>query len=176
MTIEILSVNDLPIVDLNGPEEGTSFTAQFFENGSPAPIADIDATLSDGDNATLATMIVTLTNRPDGSAESLAVVTSGTAITAAPYDPANGRLVLTGPDSVSNFQAVLRLITYANNSVSPTTTTRTITIVANDGVDNGPTATSSMTINPINSAPVLDAATSRLWMMFPKIRRNRPGI
>jgi hypothetical protein len=158
VTINVQSFNDLPIVDLNGPEEGTSYTAQFFENGSAVPIADFDATITDGDHTALAKITVTLTNRPDGNAESLAADTTGTNITAAPYNPTTGQLVLNGPESAQNFQQVLRLITYANSMVSPVTTARTITVVANDGVDDGPVATSSVTINPMNNAPVLDAS------------------
>lgn len=156
VTINIAAINDLPTVDLNGPEEGTAFAPQFFESGPPVAIADIDATITDGDHASLTSMTVTLTNRPDGAAESLAAVTTGTNITAAPYDPANGRLLLTGPDDVAKFQDVLRTIVYANNSGSPTTTARIVTVVANDSVNDGPIATSTITINPINSAPVLD--------------------
>ncbi len=109
----------------------------------------------DEDHASLASLIVTLTNRPDGAAESLAATTTGTNITAAPYDPATGRLVLTGPDTVANFQQVLRLIAYNNTSVGPATAARLVTVIANDGVNDGPVATRTIAVNPVNSAPVL---------------------
>lgn len=156
VTINIQPVNDLPLVDLNGPAEGVNYTSQFYESGLPAPVADLAATIVDEDHAGLASLVVTLTNRPDGNAESLAAVTTGTGITAAPYDPATGRLVLSGPDSVANFQSVLRQITYTNSSVNPSTTARVVTVVANDSVNDGPVATTTIAVNTVNSAPALD--------------------
>lgn len=158
VTINILSVNDLPTVDLNGPEEGTSFAPSFFEGGPPVPIADIDATIVDADHAMLASLVITLTNRPNGAAESLAAVTTGTNISATPYDPATGRLVLTGPDELADFQQVLRTVVYANTSSDLSPTARIVTVVGNDGTNDGPAATSTIAINPTNNAPVLDSA------------------
>jgi len=159
VTIEVLAVNDLPTVDLNGPEEGTGFSPQYFEGGLPVAIADGDATVSDADHASLASITVTLTNRPSGAAESLAATTTGTSITAAAYDPATGRLVLTGPDTLAAFQQVLRTVTYQNTSTQPGTTARLIEVVASDGVNVGNTAVSTVRINPTNNAPVLNAPT-----------------
>lgn len=160
VTINILTVNDLPLVDLNGPEEGTGFAPYFFEGGPAVPVADIDATIADVDHATLASLIVTLTNRPNGAAESLAAVTTGTNVTAAPYDPATGRLVLTGPDEAADFQQVLRSVAYANSAANPSPTARVVTVVANDGTNDGPAATSTIAINSTNTAPVLNSAAT----------------
>lgn len=160
VTINIQSVNDLPLVDLNGAAEGVNYASQFYESGPPAPVADLAAAISDEDHAALASLIITLTNRPDGASESLTAVTTGTGITAAPYDPATGRLTLSGPDSVANFQSVLRQVTYTNSSVGPSTVARVVTVIANDGVSDGPMATATIAINPVNSAPVLDPAAS----------------
>lgn len=160
VTINIQSINDLPLVDLNGTGEGVNYTSQFYENGLPAPVADPAATIVDEDHAGLASLIITLTNRPDGNTEVLATVTTGTGITAAPYDPATGRLVLSGPDSVANFQSVLRQVTYTNSSVSPSTTARVVTVIANDSINDGPVATTTIAVNTVNSAPVLNSAAT----------------
>ena len=157
VTVEVLPVNDLPTIDLNGPEEGTGFSPQYFEGGPPVAIADSDATVSDADHASLVSMTVTLTNRPSGAAESLAATTTGTSIIAATYDPATGRLVLTGPDTIAAFQQVLRTVAYQNTSTQPGTAARIIEVVASDGMNTGNAAVSTMRINPANNAPVLDA-------------------
>ena len=157
VTIEVLPVNDLPIVDLNGPEEGTGFSPQFFEGGPPVAIADSDATISDADHASLASLSVTLTNRPSGAAEGLAATTTGTSIIVTAYDPATGRLLLGGPDSVAAFQQVLRTVTYQNSSTQPGTSARLIEVVANDGVNMGNVAVRTVRVNPTNNAPVLNA-------------------
>lgn len=161
--INVLPVNDLPQVDLNGPEEGTSFTTQFFENGPPVTIADSDATITDADHSTLATMLVTLTNPFDGAAGALAAATAGTNITAAPYDLATGKLMLTGPDTVANFQQVLRQVTYLNTSGNPDPTPRVIEVVVSDGIGNSNVAISTVNVNPVNNAPVLNASAPLAW-------------
>ncbi len=159
VTIQILSVNDRPFVDLNGSEPGLDYNTQFFENGSPVPIADYRATITDADHDTLQKLTITLTTRPDGSAESLIVDKTQTgAITIEGYNPANGQLVLIGPAPHATFAQVLRSVTYANTDETPTTSDRIVTVVANDGVEDGPAATTTIAIRPPNNAPILDSA------------------
>lgn len=155
VSITVNPINDLPIVDLNGSLPGVDYAVQFFEGGAPVAIAEPGATVTDSDHTQLTRLAITLTNRPDGAAEILAADVSGTGITPLAYDPLTGMLVLNGPDSISNFQIVLRRVTYANTKSNPTAATRTVTVVANDGAD-GPIATSLVSVNPTNSAPVLD--------------------
>ena len=157
VVIEVLPVDDLPLVDLNGAEEGTGFSPQFFGAGATVVIADSDATISDADHTTLVSLTATLTNRPDGAAEWLAADTAGTSITAAPYDPTTGRLVLSGPDSVAAFQQVLRTIVYRNDATTPNAAARVVEVVAHDGITAGNVAVSTIRANPTNNAPVLNA-------------------
>lgn len=173
--ISVLAVNDAPRVDLNGPEDGTDFAAQFFENGPPVAIADSDAVISDVDNATLVSLTATLTNRPDGDAGLLAAVTEGTNITAEPYDPLSGKLVLTGPDTVANFQKVLRQILYQNTSGNPTPVSRNIEVVASDGAAASNVARSIITVNPVNNAPVLNVSTPLLVEEIAEDTPQPPG-
>lgn len=160
VTINIVSVDDLPLIDLNGLEPGADFAVQFFEGGLPVPIADQNASIVDSDHASLAKVTITLVNKPDGNAESLAVDTTGTNITATTYDPISGKLVLNGPDLIANFQEVLRRVRYNNASGSPIAGLRTVTSVANDGISDGPPATTSVSVNRTNSAPLLDATAA----------------
>jgi hypothetical protein len=158
VTIIVNPVNDAPIVDLNGSLPGVDCTVIFFEGGAPVAIAESSATITDVDHTQLAKLTVTLTNRPDGTAESLTTDVSGTNILPIAYDPTTGMLILNGPDSIDNFQTVLRRITYANTNGTPTTAARAVTVVANDGVADGLPATSLISVKPPNSAPVLDPA------------------
>ena len=121
VTLNILAVNDLAIVDLNGDAAGVDYAVQFFEGGAPVAIAHPTATVADNDNTTLSKLVVTLTNRPDGDAELLAADVTGTNIQAGVYDPSTGQLMLNGPDTIANFQTVLRRIKYTNGSAAPTT-------------------------------------------------------
>lgn len=157
VAIDIVAVNDLPVVDLNGPEDGTGFSAQFIGGGPAVAIADLDAAVSDADHTTLSTLTATLTIRPDGPAEWLAAATEGTGITAAPYDATTGRLVLSGSAPLATYGQVLRSITYQNSAGSPSTVARVVEVVAHDSVNSGNAAVSTIQVSPSNSAPVLVA-------------------
>lgn len=135
---------------------GADFNATYIEGGGAVSVVDSDATLTDADDANLQSLTVTITNRQDGSSESLAAITTGTSITAA-Y--ASGVLTLSGSDTVANYQQVLRTITY-NNSVNPATGTfRAITFVASDGVTNSPVGTTNVAIENINEQPIANDDT-----------------
>ena len=142
-----------PAIDLNGPQAaGTGFVATFVANDGPVRITSDALTITDPDDTVLVSATVTLTNRPDGSAEVLAANTAGTSISAS-YNASTGVLVLSGNASISQYQQVLRTVTYDNTAPIPSTATRTITFVVNDGTVNSNTATAQVTMVP-NIAPV----------------------
>jgi hypothetical protein len=135
-----------PVVDLNGPDgAGTDFSATFHEGGGPVAVVDTGLTVADADSASLSSATVTIVNRLDGSSEVLAVETSGTRISAV-YDASAGVLVLSGTDTVANYQQVLRSVTYNNNAARVNTTPRTIAIVVKDGIFDSPTATANVAV------------------------------
>ena len=152
-TITVTPVNDPPVLDLNGPAAGNDFAASYTEGNAAVAIVDAAAmTVSDVDNATLASATVTISNLLDVSFEQLAATTGATAITAN-YVAASGTLTLTGPDTVANFQSVLRTVTYLNSSTAPNETARAITFVANDGAANSNIATSTVAVVGVNTIP-----------------------
>ncbi len=159
VTISINSVNDLPVVDLNGAGEGINYTTQFFEGGSPVPIAGYQASITDPDHTKLKKLTITLTNRLDGAAESLATGTLPiSAVTVKPYDPITGMLVIEGEELRSKYEEILRAVTYVNSAETPSTADRIVTVVANDGIGESLPATTTIKILPPNNAPVLDPA------------------
>ncbi|MGH9896865.1 MAG: hypothetical protein ACREA0_33670, partial [bacterium] len=123
---------------------GADYSAQYPVAGGSLPITDIDARLADADSATLSSLTVTLTNRPNGANESLSTDTTSTAITAS-YNSGTGVLTLSGVDTVGNYQRVLRTISYANAALAPDRTDRLITFVANDGTGDSNVATTTVT-------------------------------
>ncbi|MCG8463045.1 MAG: cadherin-like domain-containing protein, partial [Holophagales bacterium] len=126
--VSVSSVNDPPACTaVSGP-------ASFTEDGGPVVI-DSALTVSDVDNANLASATMTLTNLLDVGLESLAAATGGTSIVANYAAPV---LTLTGPDTVANFQQVLRSVTYENTDQDPDTTTRIVNCVVSDGTDPSP--------------------------------------
>jgi hypothetical protein len=158
-TITVNAVNDAPVLDLDADDSagqaGADFATIFTEGGPAVGLADADAALSDVDSALLNSLTVTVTNLMDGAAESLAADTTGTSITAS-YDSGTGVLTLTGLDSVTNYQQVLRTISYHNASEDPDTAARSIRFVANDGARDSNVATAMVTIAAVNNAPVVN--------------------
>lgn len=157
VALTVLTVNDLPIVDLNGPEEGLNYRTSFADNSSPVPIASSSATVSDEDSTMLARMVVTLTAALDDEAEMLSANTLTTSITAEPYDPETGTLLLNGPDTLGNFQLVLHQIVYTHTLPEPSSGNRVVFVVANDGINDSQPVSSTIAVNLINTAPVLNA-------------------
>jgi len=150
--------NAPPELDLNGNKAGIDFTTTF--TGSPVSIADTDnLTLTDANNTTIANATVKITNLKDGAAEILAVDTSNTNITAN-YDPSLRTLILSGEDTVANYQQVLGTVTYNNTATTPDTTDRIIEFAVNDGEANNnisTIATTTLTFDfsqpPIDGTP-----------------------
>ncbi|MCG8002760.1 MAG: cadherin domain-containing protein [Candidatus Thiodiazotropha lotti] len=147
----VAAVLDLDANDSSG-QTGADFATTFTEDGGAVAITDTDATLSDSDDTHLQSLTVTITNLSDGASESLAANTSGTSIVAN-YNSGTGVLTLSGNDTVANYQQVLRTISYDNTSQSPTTSDRSITFVANDGVGDSNIGTATVGVVNVNDTP-----------------------
>lgn len=105
----------------------------------------LDSGVEFGDN--VASMTVAITNLLDEGNEFLASDVTGTNI-AQDYNATTGVLSLTGDDTAANYQAVLQSITYNNTAAIPDPTTRVISFVANDGLDDSnPAAFASVVLN-----------------------------
>ena len=161
-TVRILvdPANDAPVVDLNGGVAGNDVTTAFTEQ-TPVLIAPA-ATLSDVDSATSSSLTVTLTTRPDGDGvESLSLnaaattAANGAGLTVG-YTAGTGVLSITGVATTAVYKSILQGIVYDNASDAPTTTDRSITVVANDGALPSTTQTVTLTMTAVNDAPVLD--------------------
>src|SRR4029079_18384179 len=123
-----------PVIDLDASTPGSDFAVTFTEGDAATLIEDpADATITDVDNTTLATLTVTITNLFDTGNEILSTDVTGTSITASyvtvPGAPGTGTLTLTGPDTLANFETVLRKVKYLNTSNAPNTTPRVINFV-----------------------------------------------
>src|SRR5262249_43333013 len=154
VTVTVNCVNDAPVVDLDGTADNPGGDINFattFTEGTPVVIVDAaNLTVSDPDNTTLASATVMITNLQDAGKEALVATTTGTSITANYVEPT---LTLSGTDTLAHYQQVLRTVTYNNTSQNPNTTARVITFVVNDGTTDSAKATSTVTVQAINSAP-----------------------
>ena len=143
-----INTNARPTVDLNGTAPGTGYGASW-NGGTSIGIADpLNARVTD-DGGTLASIKVVLNSPHAGDV--LAAITVGSIS----QNFANNTLTLSGTDSVANYQAVLRSVTYNNTAPGgPGVSSETVNVVANDGLlDSTPAVVA--TIN-INNPPVVD--------------------
>ena len=154
-TLSVSAANDAPTLDLNGAGAGVDGTASYTED-QPATTLAPSAVAADPDNADLQSATVTLTNHPDGVAESLSVDTSGTSITGAAYNSGTGVLALSGSDTVADYQQVLRTITYVNTSQNAAPADRVVTFVVHDGAAGSNSPKVTVTITVVNDPPVVD--------------------
>src|SRR5262249_53634053 len=140
--------------------------AQFTE-GAGATVLSNAVSVIDPDNLDLASATVSVsTGTFVGDGDVLAVSTAGTSITAS-YNAATETLILTGSDTVADYQQVLRTLSFNSTSDNPddygSSTTRQVTWVLNDGAGSFNTstpATTTVTIHAVNDAPTLSNVTT----------------
>ena len=148
-TINITAVNDAPVL------ANATGTVTFTEDGSPVVIRAA-LTLTDADSATLTGATVSITGNRDATDDEL--VFANTANITGTWSAATGVLTLAGTDSVANYEAALRTVTYRNNdTAAPTTLSRTITWGATDGAAPATAVTSTVAVTAVNDVPVVGA-------------------
>ena len=109
--LSVVAVNDVPVLTAGG-------ASPTFTEDAGAVAIDPGLAVTDVDDTNLESATVTITNLLNAGAEILAASTAGTSIAASYVAPT---LTLTGPDTLANYQAVLRSVTYLNSSQNPTT-------------------------------------------------------
>lgn len=145
-SINVITVND------NAPVIATNATMVDYREGSGSLLISslVDFTLTDLDTdfpIHNATLILTPGDIRDDDHETLTVDTS--LIPAGINFEATGgdtQLSFVGPSSVSNYQELIRLLSYSNTAPEPTPGNRTLTISVSDGVF---TTQTSLTIRVI---------------------------
>ena len=156
-TVNIDIIDPAPQIDLDlddSAASGSDFATTWTQGGGAVLIADSDAFVSDADSAQIQTIQIEITNLQDVGYELLFADTSGTSIGLI-WDPNNGILRLSGPDTVANFTQVLRTVRYNNSAATPTGAARTITFIADDGTNLGNTATTTVNYAASNQAPTI---------------------
>ena len=132
---------------------GNNYSGAYIEN-TPVAIADVaDATVTAG-TGTLSGMTVALTNRPDGTLESLSFTQGSTPITGS-YNSGTGVLTLSGNATAAQYQEVLRSVRYDNSSDNPSTTARSLTVTLSDVYGQTASATSTLSVTRVNDAPTI---------------------
>ena len=147
-----ITIDDPPVV------AATAASMAYTENATVA--LDPGVLVTDTDSANLVSATVTMTTNYVNGQDTLAFVNQNGIV--GTWTAGTGALALTGSSTVASYQAALRSITYNNNSDNPTTATRTVTFVANDGILDSSTASRTVTVAAVSDAPVMTASGSSL--------------
>lgn len=140
------------ITIINAPVLGGGGATLIYTENDPATVIDNTLTVSDPNDSNMDSAAVTISANYAGVEDQLVFANTGT-ITGS-Y--AGGVLILTGSDTLANYQAALSSVQYMNTSDNPSTSDRTISWVVNDGVSNSNTITSTVTVTAVNDAPVVN--------------------
>jgi large repetitive protein len=149
-----VAVDDVALSATNG--------ASTYVAGGAAVTVDGGVTVSHSEGANLASATVSITTHfqsgdvlgiPAGDLTAGKV--TGTNITES-YNSTTGVLTLSGVDTIAHYQMALQEVTFSSTLAAPSTSARTITFLANDGVVSG---TATDTVN-IHDAPVVTAGAS----------------
>ena len=145
--VEVNPVNDAPVV--SGIE--TSLRS-YPENSGPAAISSM-VSLLDVDDVNLDSAVVKITGNYTAGEDILSL--SGSHGVTSSWDPLTGTLTIFGSDTVANYQAALRSVTYENMSVNPESSPRTVSFSVSDGDAVSNIQTRDIGIDLVNNVPVL---------------------
>jgi hypothetical protein len=133
-------------VHLSSAGPGNNFATTFVAGGGAVALTDPAASItSNPPSQDLTALLVTLTNRPDSAAESLAADVGASGLTAS-YDADTGVLTIAGSASLSTYQDVLRTITYNDTADAPDPTDRVIQFVLTGSLDSSFVSTAVVTM------------------------------
>ena len=159
IAITVNAVDDPPALNLDADGStigGVDYLTTFTDGGPAVAIVDTDLLITDSDDTELTSATVTLTNPHTDDV----LVFNGTppaGITAFAYNPGTGILTLTGTASLAAYQTALHQITFDNTGTNPSTETRIIDVVVNDGTAASNLAQAIIEVTQVNnSAPTVD--------------------
>ena len=144
--IDVLPSNDAPV---ESAIEGTNIS--YNENAGQVQITNMIA-ISDVDDTNIESAVVQVSGNYAVGEDVLAF--TNTANITGVWNSGAGTLTLTGSDTLANYEAALRSITYENTSDDPSTLTRTVSFIVNDGDVDSNTLTRDIDVLPSNDAPV----------------------
>ncbi|MEM7259662.1 MAG: hypothetical protein AAF404_19990, partial [Pseudomonadota bacterium] len=149
-SVQLTAVNDAPV--LTAIE---SVDLSYQENDGPEIVSSA-IMVADVDNTHLNSAIVRFSAGSYKTGEdSLAFVDTGTISSA--WDDINGILTLSGTDTVANYQAALRSVTYENLSDNPDPGTLTVEFHVGDAATASNAVTRDLNLTVVNDLPQLQS-------------------
>jgi VCBS repeat-containing protein len=155
------ATRDIQVTEINDPPAiSTSVGAVGYTEGDAATPVDPGLLLTDPDSTQISGATVQITGNYANPEDVLALPMRPNI--AGAYNAASGTLTLTGTDTVANYQAALRAVTYRNVSNSPSTAPRTATFVASDASSSSSPATRNVNVSATDNAPDVDNSPGSL--------------
>lgn len=149
--VVVVSINDAPVLG------GGGNTLAYTEDDA-AKVVNGAITVSDTDDTNTDSATVSITGGFDATDDEL--VFSDTASITGSYNSTTGVLTLSGTDTKASYQAALRTVKYVNNDhVAPSTTSRTVRFVVNDGEEDSNAVTTTITVAQFPDPPTVTAGT-----------------
>ncbi|MCP3873608.1 MAG: DUF4347 domain-containing protein [Desulfobacteraceae bacterium] len=137
----------------NIPSLSSSAVTAYTENAS-ATIIDSAITLGDDSVNMIGAKITISANYIEGKdVLNFTVIGSVTGV----WDAPSATLILSGSDTVANYQTALRSVTFESSADNPGEMgglSRTISFSVDDGLNTSPVATSTVNITAVNDAPL----------------------
>ncbi|MFT6865638.1 MAG: VCBS repeat-containing protein, partial [Cyclobacteriaceae bacterium] len=147
----------VPYLDLDASNlADANFTTSFAEGDINVKISDTDTDITDLNDVKITKAVLILTNRLDGTSESLSVLGTlppGISIIDV-YNNNDGQLVLSGLAAISSYEAAIEQIVYNNSSANPNQTTRQINVTVYDSENASNTAISFIGVTSQNDNPI----------------------
>ncbi|MBL4827584.1 MAG: hypothetical protein JKY66_07710, partial [Spongiibacteraceae bacterium] len=182
-TVNVVPVNDAPVVDLNGAVAGADYSATFQQGDAALDIVSTSVTVTDVDDTTLTRINITFAGIQDGANEVLKIgsaaafpldttITTGSPVTTVvngvnydiSYDSGTSIITIDRTDNtemtLDEAQRVLAASTYQNTLPAATSGARTFAVTVNDGDDNSAVATSTINVTDPEITALPDSATT----------------
>jgi len=175
-TVTVADTDQTPIVTTSSGS--ASFVAGDNTVSTPVPV-DAGISLSDRDNATLASATVAITGHFHSGEDVLAFTNDGATMgnIAASYNAATGVLTLTSSGAtatLAQWQAALKSVTYTDTAVTPNNAPRTVSFTLNDGVKTSVAAARTVTVTDVDQTPVV--TTSSGSVVFGGVGHTAPVL
>ncbi|HEX8075312.1 MAG TPA: Ig-like domain-containing protein, partial [Thermoleophilaceae bacterium] len=154
-----LATKNIAVTGVNdGPTLTTTAAALSYTEGDGPVAIDPGLTASDPDSANFSGATVSISSNFVSSEDSLAF--TNTANITGSYNSGTGVLTLSGTDTVANYQAALRSVTYANSSDNPSGSKTVSFQASDDGALPSNVATRDIDLSAgANDAPVVTTSS-----------------
>ncbi|MBX3521835.1 MAG: tandem-95 repeat protein [Xanthobacteraceae bacterium] len=133
----------------------TNYTTTYTEGGTGVAIAGGSSLITDTDNANMESATIKLINAKAGDFLKLGALGGLTGSVSYNWVAGEITVTLTGSASKAVYQNAIEAITYGNNGAAPDTTARTIQVTVNDGISNSNTATTTVSVTAVDTAPAI---------------------